>query len=199
MKNFQSKCRLTKLLTIFVLLIFTLSLSSCGVKSIPEDGVFLYDNQLSFMDGYYAIEPYENFGNQNYLNLEDFFGMNVPNAVEYLEFKFLNDETLRVSYEVGNQTFDKIIKGQHKSGAFYLEKSQATFGLPFIFWVEWNKGKRIMMGKDDNLLVEIYYDSYRSLFATLKASSNKQELHFYNRLYENVQLPTKDKKNSLDN
>ncbi|MFN2262282.1 MAG: hypothetical protein ABR595_09490 [Psychroflexus sp.] len=164
-------------------------LSSCGVKKIPEDGVFLYDNQLSFMDGYYAIEPYENFGNQNHLNLEDFFEMNdVPNAVEYLEFKFLDDETLRVSYEIANQTFDKIIKGEHKNGAFYLEKSQATFGLPFIFWVEWDKGKRIMMGKDDNLLVEIYHDSYRSLFAALKTSNNKQELHFFDRLYENVHI-----------
>lgn len=199
MKNFQSKCRLTKFSTIFVLVVFTLSLSSCGSKKIPSDGVFLYEGQLGLMDGYYAIEPYQNLGNSNYLNLEEFFDMKIPIFVDYLELKFLDEETLRVSYEFENETFEKIIKGEHKKGAFYLEKKHLFIGIPLIFWTQNKYGKRVMMGKDDNLVIDIYDENNFGIIEFIRLSQEDYEIHFYNRLYENVQLPPKDKKNSLDN
>ncbi|WP_127846130.1 hypothetical protein [Psychroflexus aestuariivivens] len=199
MKNFKPIDILYRFKIIALLFIIAICLSSCGAKSIPQDAVFLYEDQLEFMDGYYAIEPYQNFGQSNYLSLEEFFNMKIPIFVEYLEFEFQDEETLRVSYEFENETFDKIIKGKHKKGAFYLEKKHRFIGIPLIFWTQKKYGKRVMMGKDDNLVIDIYDENNFGIIEFIRLSQEDYEIHFYNRLYENVQLPPKDKKNSLDN
>ena len=164
-------------------LVFLIVFSSCGRLPKPTEAVHLYNNQLSLLNGYYEIEPYESYYSLDGFSLEKVFDMKIPLQVKYIELEFLDEKTLQISYEYAGNTHTKKIKGKHKNGGFYLEKSWGAFGIPPILWHEWNNGKCLYMGNDDNLIYSENKNQYTILFG-LTGRTNEQEVIFYDRLYE---------------
>lgn len=174
MQHFKSIC--------FFLLVSILW-TSCGRLPKPSEAVHLYDNQLSLLNGYYEIEPYESQFSVEGINLEKVFDMQIPHKVKFVKLQFLDEKTLQVSYELDSIIHTKKLKGKHKKGGFFLKKSWGAFGLPPILWLQWNNGKCLYMGNDDNLIYS-YHKNQSTLLFGLNGRTYEREVVLYDRLYE---------------
>ncbi|MGM0636155.1 MAG: hypothetical protein ACQESK_08825 [Bacteroidota bacterium] len=168
-----------------LLLLLTSLLFSCGTKKVPNQAVHLHKNQLNLMDGFYEIVPYESHYSDDYTSLDKLFDMQIPINVRYVKLEFISEKELKVSYEIAGTTEEKIIKGKHKHGGFYLKKSWGAFGIPPFFWFQSNKGKRIFMGNDDNLIFDEFEDKSTMLFG-VQNSTYLRKVFLYDRLYQNL-------------
>lgn len=164
-------------------IITSLLLCSCGTKRIPNQAVYLHDGQLNLLDGYYEIVPYETYYSPDHKGLDKLFDMSIPDRVTYIQLEFINDKKLKVSYEIAGVTEEIILKGKHKHGGFYLDKNWGALGIPPFIWLQWNNGKRILMGNDDNLILD-EFDDKRTLFFGFTSNDAGRKIYLYDRLYQ---------------
>jgi hypothetical protein len=174
-----------KILNRFLLLSSIVILNSCGTKAIPNNAVYLQENQLNLINGYYELISYESFYSQDYKDLSETFHFPVPRLVTYIELEFISKKELKISYEIDGISEQKIVKGKHKHGGFYLEKNWGALGIPPFIWLQWNRGKRIFMGNDDNLILDEFDDSSALLFG-FQSRTNKRQTYLYDRLYSQI-------------
>lgn len=173
--------KLFKLLTFFFLIIS--SLVSCGKLPTPSQAIPLYKDQLHLMNGYYEINPYESAYSFEGIPLDEVFDMEIPQQVNFIQLEFIDKKTLQISYEHAGETYIKQIKGKHKQGGFYLHKTWGALGVPPLVWLQWNNGKRIFMGNDDNLIFDISKNESALIFG-FNNQTIEREIIFYDRLYE---------------
>lgn len=158
---------------------------SCGTKRIPNGVVPLNENQLSRLNGYYEIEPYSSSENQYSKPLDEIFEFNIPSQITYFKLEILTKNKLIISYDLDGIVQQKVIKGKAKHGGFYLHKRWGGIGIPLLFWLQWNEGKRIFMGNDDNLIFDNFEDGNLMLFG-FQTSKAERETYYYDRLYPTI-------------
>lgn len=107
---------------------------SCGSRKLPNDAVKIYKGQLALLEGSYLINSYASSSMSEPLKgIDQFLDINIPNAIEYVKLRFVDDETLEFYYDHKGINFQKQYKGKLKRGAFYIESSRGFIGIPFLF------------------------------------------------------------------
>lgn len=144
--------------------IFILSLYSCYSvkKRIGDPEVYLYKNQAHFMDGTYFIDPYQAHG--KYKLLTEIFGIESINNLDKIDFEFIDDKHLKLTYSNGFQTKSKTIEGKMKNGAFRYKYKNLPLGIPIILFFYQFKVHQIALGNDDNIIITEYEKSSAHLF-----------------------------------
>lgn len=161
------------------------SFSACGIKRIPTNAVPLEENQLTRINGYYEVEAYHSEFGVTPERLNELLQISIPSNVSYIELEFLSEKQLQVSYQHNGLFEYQIIKGKAKHGGFYLKKRWGGFGIPTLFWFQWNEGSRIFMGDDDNLIFD-RFDDRKSSFFGLQGVRSDRVIYFYDRLYPHL-------------
>lgn len=164
-----------RLLKLSLFLVLIINLSSCKSvsKAIGDPEVYLYKGQASNMDGTYFIDPYRTNG--NFKMLTDIFDLKEARNSDKVDFKFLDDNHLQITYTDGLQTFKKIIKGKMKNGGFRYDYKNLPIGIPIFLFSYQFKVHHISLGNDDNIIITEYENNHAHLFF----------LGFYNTKIEN--------------
>ena len=106
------------------------------------------------MDGSYFIDPYRTEGNYKFLT--EIFDLKRNKNIDKVDFKFVDDKHLKISYSDGFQTYTKTIEGKMKNGAFRYEYTNLPIGIPFILFSYQFKVHQIALGNDDNIIITEY-------------------------------------------
>lgn len=169
-------------LKLFVLSIIILSQVSCKSvsKAIGDPEVYLYDGQASYLNGTYFIDPYKTIG--DYKLLTEIFDLEDAENVSKIDFNFIDDRHLQLTYSDGKKEYKKVIKGKMKNGAFRYEHNFLPLGIPVILFLYNHKVHHIALGNDDNIIITEYQKSALHFFTL--TTSNK----ILNRYYLDRQL-----------
>ncbi|QTY27451.1 hypothetical protein [Flavobacterium sp. CS20] len=145
-----------RFLKIGFLLIFTIQLSSCKSvsKAIGNPDVYLYKDQAQLMNGTYFIDPYKTNGKSKLLT--EIFDLKEAENVEKVDFNFIDNKHLQISYTDGLRKFSKVIEGKMKNGAFRYEYKNFPIGIPFFLFAYNFKVHHIALGNDDNIIITEY-------------------------------------------
>ena len=154
--NFRKNYLKTKTFKYLLLGILLISLTSCYSvkKRIGDPEVYLYKDQASYMDGTYFIDPYRTNG--NFKLLTEIFDLKKIKNIDKVDFKFVDDKHLEISYTDGLQTFTKTIEGKMKNGAFRYKYTNLPIGIPLILFSYQFKVHQIALGNDDNIIITEY-------------------------------------------
>jgi hypothetical protein len=178
---------------IFFLVILVL-LQSCGSRKLPEESVKIYEGQLNLMDGYYLINSYDSPSmSQSLKGIDSFFDIKIPLSITFANLKFIDDETLQLSYESEGFAFKKTFPGELKNGAFYLSSNRYFIGIPLTVFTKENNFERVIMGSDDNLILERFEEKVSRIFNAVE-ETYFWESYTYDRLYKNIHI---DKEGNL--
>ncbi|MBZ9619989.1 hypothetical protein [Psychroflexus lacisalsi] len=178
---------------IFFLVILVL-LQSCGSRKLPEESVKIYEGQLNLMDGYYLINSYDSPSmSQSLKGIDSFFDIKIPLSITFVNLKFIDDETLQLSYESEGFAFKKTFPGELKNGAFYLSSNRYFIGIPLTVFTKENNFERVIMGSDDNLILERFEEKVSRIFNAVE-ETYFWESYTYDRLYKNIHI---DKEGNL--
>ena len=172
---------------IFFLVILVL-LQSCGSRKLPEESVKIYEGQLNLMDGYYLINSYDSPSmSQSLKGIDSFFDIKIPLSITFVNLKFIDDETLQLSYESEGFAFKKTFPGELKNGAFYLSSNRYFIGIPLTVFTKENNFERVIMGSDDNLILERFEEKVSRIFNAVE-ETYFWESYTYDRLYKNIHI-----------
>lgn len=157
--SFKGSCLKLRCFKILFALVIIFNLSSCYSvkKRIGDPEVYLYKGQAHFMDGTYFIDPYQTNG--NFKLLTDIFDLEPIKNLDKVDFKFIDDKALKISYSNGFQNLSKIIEGKMKNGAFRYEYKNLPIGIPLLFFSYQFKVHQIALGNDDNIIITEYKKS----------------------------------------
>ena len=154
--NFRKNYLKMKLFKYVLFGILIINLTSCYSvkKRIGDPEVYLYKSQASYMDGTYFIDPYKTNG--NFKLLTEIFDLKKIKNVDKVDFRFIDDRHLVITYTNGLQTFTKTIKGKMKNGAFRYEYKNLPLGIPLFLFAYQFKVHQIAQGNDDNIIITEY-------------------------------------------
>lgn len=146
-----------KILRICLAFILVLQFNSCKSvsKAVGNPDVYLYKGQGHLMDGTYFIDPYRTRG--EFKLLTDIFDLKEADNSNKVDFKFVDDKHLEITYTNGLQKFKKTIEGKMKNGAFRYEYKNLPLGIPLILFSYQFKVHHIALGNDDNIIITEYY------------------------------------------
>lgn len=145
-------------------------------KGVRDSEVYLYKGQESFMNGNYFIEPYANSG--NYKSLIDIFDLDEAGNIEMVNFDFISDKKLQITYSDGLTSYTKIVKGKMKNGAFRYVSKTLPLGIPLVLFTYQRRIHHIALGNDDNIIITEYGYSHNHFILT-GISENKVENKYY--------------------
>ena len=185
LKNLKPcKNKLIKKTTVFQLSSLCLFLVFISCKSVSraigDPEVYLYEDQASYLNGTYFVDPYKTNG--EFKLLTEIFDLENAQNVSKIDFNFISDKRLHISYSDGKKQYEKIIKGKMKNGAFRYEHNFLPLGIPVILFVYNHKVHHIALGNDDNIIITEYQKSALHFFTLI--NSNK----ILNRYYFDRQL-----------
>ncbi len=145
-------------------LVVCLNFTSCKSvsKAIGDPEVYLYKGQANLMNGTYFTDPYEYSG--DYKLLTEIFELEPQHFSNKVEFKFLDDEHLEISYSDGLEQKTKVVKGKMKNGGFRYEYKNLPIGIPLIFFNYTFKVHHMALGNDDNIIITEYENSVSHFF-----------------------------------
>jgi hypothetical protein len=158
------------------------SISSCKSvsKAVGDPEVYLYEGQSHYMDGTYFVDPYRTNG--NFKLLTEIFDLDQAAGVEKVNFEFINDRRLRISYSDGKKQYEKVIKGKMKNGAFRYEHNFLPLGIPVILFVYNHKVHHIALGNDDDIIITEYQKSALHFFTLIQSNKILNCYHFDRQL-----------------
>ncbi len=163
-------------------LVILLSLVSCYSvkKNITDSEVYLYKGQAHFLNGTYFIDPYETNG--DYKLLTDIFDLKTIRNLDKVNFKFIDDQTLKVTYSNGFETYSKTIEGKMKNGAFRYEYKNLPIGVP-LFLFNYNfKVHQIALGNDDNMVITEYeHNKFHFILLGIMRSNTTEKRYYFDR------------------
>lgn len=165
---------------LLLVLIAILSVSSCKSvgKAIGDPEVYLYKGQGHLMDGTYFIDPYRTNG--EYKLLTEIFDLKEADNSDKVDFRFLDNEHLEISYTNGLEQFTKTIKGKIKNGGFRYDYRNLPIGIPLILFNYNFKVHHIALGNDDNIIITEYESNFSQLFF-FTGSSKKENRYYFDR------------------
>lgn len=178
LKNFWNyRTKFDKCITIALACFLVINLTSCKSvgKAIGDPEVYLYEGQAGMMDGTYFIDPYRNVG--NYKLLTEVFNLKEATNSNKVDFKFLDDEHLEITYTDRLAKYTKVIKGKMKNGGFRYEYRNFPIGIPLILFAYQFKVHYIALGNDDNIVITEYQYVHNQFF--LKDFSSTTENRYY--------------------
>lgn len=149
-------------------------------RTIGDPEVYLYEGQAGYMDGTYFVDPYKTDG--TFKLLTEIFDLKQSAAVEKVEFKFIDDRRLRISYSDGQKKYEKVIKGKMKNGAFRYEHNFLPLGVPVLLFVYNHKVHHIALGNDDNIIITEYQKSALHFFTLIKSKKILNRYYFDRQL-----------------
>jgi len=149
-------------------------------KAIGDPEVYLYEGQAHYLDGTYFVDPYKTNG--EFKLLTEIFDLENSKNVSKVNFKFIDDRRLFISYSDGKRNYEEMIKGKMKNGAFRYEHNFLPLGVPVILFLYNHKVHHIALGNDDNIIITEYQKSALHFFTLI--TSNK----ILNRYYFDRQL-----------
>jgi len=178
---YSNRCHKSKILFLGLSLFILFGFSSCKSvsKAIGDPEVYLYEGQASYMDGTYFIDPYRTNG--NFKLLTEIFDLKPASGLEKVDFKFLDDNTLQISYEVDSQVYSKIIEGKMKNGAFRYDYKNLPLGIPGLFFGYTFKVHHIALGNDDNIIITEYEKNNTHLFFTIFSTKETEYRYYFDR------------------
>ena len=181
LRNYNSKKyydRLIRFLTIFITIISLISCKSVS-KAIGDPEVYLYEGQAGLMDGTYFVDPYDTYG--EYKLLTEIFQLQEAKAPQKVDFNFIDDNHLEISYTDGIGEYTKIIEGKMKNGGFRYEYRNFPFGIPALFFVYEFKVHHIALGNDDNIIITEYEKQNTHLFFTIFQTTETENRYYFDR------------------
>lgn len=182
LKNYKNKifsCNKNLLLLSVVLVVNFLSCKSVS-RSIGNSEVYLYKGQAHYLDGTYFVDPYKTNG--EFKLLTEIFDLENSKNVSKVDFKFIDDKRLFISYSDGKREYEKVIKGKMKNGAFRFEHRLLPLGVPVLLFFYNHKVHHIALGNDDDIIITEYQ---KSAFHFFSFTTSKKIL---NRYYFDRQL-----------
>jgi len=181
--NFKKRCLNAKTFQYLLFGLLLINLSSCYSvkKRIGDPEVYLYKEQASYMDGTYFIDPYRTNG--NFKLLTEIFDLKKIRNLDKVNFKFVDDKHLEISYTDGVQTYTKTIDGKMKNGAFRYKYKNLPIGIPLILFSYQFKVHQIALGNDDNIIITEYEKiSGHFMFIGTAGETIKNRYHFDRQL-----------------
>jgi len=178
--NFKKRCLKAKKIQYLLFALLLINLSSCYSvkKRIGDPEVYLYKEQASYMDGTYFVDPYKTNG--NFKLLTEIFDLEQAGNESKVDFKFLDDKNLQISYKSNSKTFSKIIQGKMKNGGFRYEYRNLPIGIPLLLFNYTFRVHHISLGNDDNIIITEYESSF-SHFFFLSGSSKTENRYYFDR------------------
>jgi hypothetical protein len=169
------------LIICFLIFSFSLSFWSCKSvsKTIGDTEVYLYDGQASLMNGTYFVDPYEHYG--QYKLLTDIFDLRESKVPKKVDFDFIDDRHLKISYSDGIGQYTKIIEGKMKNGGFRYEYKNLPLGIPLLFFVYQFKVHHIALGNDDNIIITEYDSQSSQLFFSIFNTTKTENRYYFDR------------------
>lgn len=167
----------------FLLIGLLIFISSCksSFKSYKDGVVSLYDGQAHLMNGTYFIDPF--YHSDEYKELQELFG--IKDAYKYLEkieFEFLSDEKLKLTYSNGLTKKTKLIKGKLTKGGFQIDGKLTIFGIPSILFSYIEKREIFYLGNDDDLIYQNFHKSANHLFGRIQTREKSEIIKFDRQL-----------------
>jgi hypothetical protein len=163
-------------------------------KAIGNSEVYLYKGQASYMDGTYFNDPYTTKGDfklltdifnlnehQNTAKVDSDFFVEERQNIEKVNFKFLDDEHLQITYTVDSKNYSKIIEGKMKNGAFRYDYKNLPLGIPGFFFGYQFKVHHIALGNDDNIIITEYDWQNTHLFFSIFKTTEKENRYYFDR------------------
>lgn len=177
-----------KLLKFIIFFLLLACIQACGPRKLPDRSVKIYEDQLNLIDGNYLINAYESQSFSPKLKgIDEFFDIQIPLSVRFVHLKFIDDKTLQLSYDSDGLDFKKTFKGEHKNGSFYFSSKRNFIGIPFTVYTKVNQFERLVMGSDDNLILERFDEKVSRVFNSVE-ESYFWESYSYDRLYKGIHL-----------
>ncbi len=165
----------------FIVVIILTGFTSCQSvkKGFKDPEVFLYDGQASYMNGTYFVDPYSHNG--PYKLLTEIFDLKNAEKVKKVDFNFVDDKHLKITYTDGIKTFTKTVKGKLKNGAFRYVNKTLPIGIPIILFSFNRVIHQIALGNDDNIIISEYHYSNNHFILTGISENKKENIYYFDR------------------
>ncbi len=161
--------------------IFLLGFSSCQSvkKGFADSEVFLYDGQANYMNGTYFADPYSYDG--KYKLLTEIFDLENSEKVKKVNFNFVDDKHLKITYTDGLKTYSKTIRGKMKNGAFRYVNKTLPLGIPIILFTYNRAIHQIALGNDDNIIITEYRYTNNQFILTGISETKTENMYYFDR------------------
>lgn len=162
-------------------LVIILSGCKSSFKSYKDGIVSLYDGQAHLMNGTYYVDPF--YHSDEYVELQELLDLqNTYKFLEKIEFKFIDDQTLKIIYTNGLSEKTKIIKGKLTKGGFQIDRIFFAMGIPGFLFSYIDKRKMFYLGNDDDLIYQYYYKSSGHFFGRINTTKESKIIKFDRQL-----------------